>query len=326
MGANVRGGDAVGYEGDWVGTLVLPQSDTMIEKYPICQVNPNWMIDQESMGSKEKFWYRYPEDPSDTAWLFKYPRSNSGEHWAEKIAAEVAAALEIPHARVELAVCLGIRGTITESFVASNETLVHGNELLELAISDYNPGQIRRPPLHNVDNILKVLEDVCTGMDPGFSDKLKMQVADYLILDALIGNTDRHHENWGVLLDANEDSLLGLAPSFDHASSLGRELTDERRMRHIAEETIGNYAAAGRGGIYWLGDISRRPAPLDLACRAMAAYAGIFTPGLEKLAMLEESNILQAVNMVPEEWMANPERDFAVVMMRYSLQRLRGLI
>ena len=300
------------------------QPDAMTELYPMYQVDPNWMIDPESMGSKQKFWYRNPDDYSGSAWLFKYPRSNSGEHWSEKIAAEIAQVLDIPHARVELAVCENVRGTATESFVGSLETLMHGNELLALSMSDYNPDQIRRPPRHNVDNIFRILEYVCTGMDPGFSDMLKTQLASYLILDGLIGNTDRHHENWGVLMGEDQEVLLGLAPSFDHASSLGRELSDERRLRHLAEETIGKYLAGGRGGIYWSENDSRRPNPLDLAGRAIASYADVFRPGLEKLAMLAGSNILGVVNRIPDEWMTKPERDFAVAMMRHSLEQLRG--
>ncbi len=70
-----------------------------------------------------------------------------------------------------------------------------------------------------------------------------MQLASYLVLDALIGNTDRHHENWGflgqVLVNIDEVSEAArlvkqggydIAPSFDHASSLGRELPDEKRI------------------------------------------------------------------------------------------------
>ena len=296
----------------------------MTEPYPIYHVNPNWMIDPESMGSKEKFWFRNPNDRFGSTWLFKYPRPNSGEHWAEKMAAAIAHVLDIPHARVELAVCRGIRGTITESFVSSQETLVHGNELLELAITDYNPDQRRRPLRHNVDNIFRILEHVCIGTEPGFCKKLKEQFANYLILDTLIGNIDRHHENWGVLLDFEEDTLLGLAPSYDHASSLGRELSDGRRTRHLVEGTVGNYAAGGRGGIYWSEDDSRLPGPLELARQAIGAFADAFSPGLEKLAMLRKSNILDVVNGIPIEWMTRPERDFAAAMVRHSLEQLCG--
>ncbi len=45
----------------------------MADSYPIVQVRPEWVLEQEDMGTKEKFWYRRPsEDESD--WLFKHPR------------------------------------------------------------------------------------------------------------------------------------------------------------------------------------------------------------------------------------------------------------
>jgi hypothetical protein len=67
----------------------------MTDYYPIVNVNPDWAVGQEAMGTKSKFWYRQPgQDESE--WLFKHPRKNTGEHWAEKIAAEVAAVLKIP--------------------------------------------------------------------------------------------------------------------------------------------------------------------------------------------------------------------------------------
>lgn len=56
----------------------------------------------------------------------------------------------------------------------------------------------------------------------------------YLILDALIGNTDRHHDNWGVLVTSEDGKFrYHLAPTFDHASSLGRELSREASLRRL---------------------------------------------------------------------------------------------
>jgi hypothetical protein len=76
--------------------------------YPIQKIEQDWVLDQEALGSKRKFWYR---DPGDRApWLFKYPQLATGQHWAEKIAAEVAGALGIFHAIVELAELAGSRG------------------------------------------------------------------------------------------------------------------------------------------------------------------------------------------------------------------------
>ena len=53
----------------------------------------------------------------------------------------------------------------------------------------------------------------------------------YLMLDALIGNTDRHHENWGIMTGRGRPQVL--APTYDHASSLGRELSDQKRQARM---------------------------------------------------------------------------------------------
>lgn len=57
--------------------------------YPILEIQPEWVLEPEVLGSKEKFWYRDPDGESE--WLFKYPQSGTGQHWSEKIAAEIAA-------------------------------------------------------------------------------------------------------------------------------------------------------------------------------------------------------------------------------------------
>jgi hypothetical protein len=53
--------------------------------YLIEEVGPDWVLQSEEMGGKAKFWYRPPGE-NETAWLFKFPRENTGEHWAEKVA------------------------------------------------------------------------------------------------------------------------------------------------------------------------------------------------------------------------------------------------
>jgi hypothetical protein len=57
----------------------------------------------EPMGSKEKFWCT--RRGTEERYLLKYARAETGEDWAEKIAAELAGdgGLRLPHARVELA-------------------------------------------------------------------------------------------------------------------------------------------------------------------------------------------------------------------------------
>ena len=91
--------------------------------YKILEVQSDWQIAVEEMGSKEKFWYRNPDPDPDTDWLFKFPQCNTGQHWAEKIAAEVADQLGTLHAKVELAEFQGNRGPVTESFASGGREL-----------------------------------------------------------------------------------------------------------------------------------------------------------------------------------------------------------
>jgi len=162
--------------------------------------------------------------------LFKFPRESTGGHWSEKIAAEVAALLNAPCGRVELAELEGVRGSVTEAFAGDREELRHGNELLEEAIPGYEPQKKRGQSQHTLGNIRRALD---RAFDRSAEAKSASRAAfsGYLVLDAVIGNTDRHHENWGILIERNgQNGLRRLAPSFDHASSLGRELSDDRRQ------------------------------------------------------------------------------------------------
>src|SRR5690606_14933665 len=106
-------------------------------------------------------------------------------------------------------------------------------------------------------------------VSPDASDRAKRQIGGYLVLDAVIGNTDRHHENWGILRKKTGTGYVGyLAPSFDHASSLGRELHDEfskkNRYRILEELGIESYAKKAPGAVFWEEGVRHGPSPRDL--------------------------------------------------------------
>ena len=288
------------------------------------EVKQEWILDPEEMGSKRKFWYRRPgEDESD--WLFKYPREDTGEHWSEKIAAEIAELLDTRHATVELAIFNGVRGSATESFVHDEQELVHGNQMLEWFVRGYVAGRKYGQSSHTLKNIWQVMDEVFVESEAKKQGKLC--IAEYLVLDALIGNTDRHHENWGILFKlAGEDLEWLLAPSFDHASSLGRELRDERRDRLLDENRVGNYVERGHGAIYLSDEDQRGPSPLELVRRATRSYPDLFLPALENLERLDQGSLIELVDRVSCSWMSPSARKFAIAQMRYSIEQLGGLV
>jgi hypothetical protein len=102
---------------------------------------------------------------------------------------------------------------------------------------------------HCVPNIIAAVEQ---SFPNDQRDKQLTILAGYIFLDALICNTDRHHDNWGLLRwrSSKEEPVHTVAPSFDHASSLARELSDERRKRFIDAGQMEQYVKGGRGGIF----------------------------------------------------------------------------
>lgn len=73
-----------------------------------------------------------------------------------------------------------------------------------------------------LNDILSTIDEQ-TSMD---SDAIKIRFWDMFIVDALIGNWDRHNGNWGFLYNNSTDEVV-LAPVFDCGSSLYLQVDDE---------------------------------------------------------------------------------------------------
>ena len=72
------------------------------------------------------------------------------------------------------------------------------------------------------------------------STKIKEKFWDMFIIDALIGNTDRHNGNWGFLVD-NQTKEVEFAPIYDCGSCLN-PMIDDNEMEKLKENEIKNLA------------------------------------------------------------------------------------
>ena len=280
--------------------------------YPVITIQPDDREDTEQLGSKPKFWVLL----DDARWLFKESRPNTGEDWAEKAAAEIARVLDIRAAVVELAAYGERRGCISRNFVnvAAGQALVHGNEILGMRVTGYDKGKTFRQADHTLENIDSAIRGLFAEKQ---ADGVLTELAGYMVLDALIGNTDRHHENWGLLLQVNSAPPafnLSVAPSFDHASSLGRELLDVRRAELLAADRVDWYVSKGRGGIFKGPDERHGENPLRLVQRAARAYPSFFMPTLERVAALSRSVVHHIIASIPDERASNQAKHFAQAM------------
>lgn len=294
--------------------------------YPILSIRADEREDFEQLGSKPKFWFLR----DGQKWLFKESRDTAGEDWSEKVAAEICTLLEIPAARVELAESAGHRGSASLSFLGAGEVLLHGNEILAGTIQGYDKTKRFQQCDHTLENILAAVNIL---FDEPAREAVFCQFASYLVLDALIGNVDRHHENWGLVMrfkpDGQEREVELLpAPTFDHASSLGRERTDAFRQRVLGEgeKGIARYLDRGHGGIYFRPSDPHGPSPLDLVQFAIRHWPEYFTPALKSVSELKLDEIGHILSLVPDDRISPLARDFALLLIQYAASRLGRLI
>jgi hypothetical protein len=95
-----------------------------------------------------------------------------------------------------------------------------------------------------------------------------------LTFDALIGNTDRHTENWGVLarLRRGQIPVHSFAPPFDNGTSLGYEVEQNKLESACEPAALNAYIDKGRHHCGWdPADDSRAP-HVALCDRFLTAY------------------------------------------------------
>lgn len=306
--------------------------------FPVVTIEPHQVVGEEQLGSKEKFWFRRGRE----LWLFKEARVikapegvfPAGEDWAEKISSEIAHILDIPAATVELAEFSGRRGCASLNFTSQEKQLEHGNEVMAGQLDGYDPELRYQQTNHTVENIVLAVSKMFPK--PREHHAVLRRLASYLVLDALIGNTDRHHENWGFLwqvqVHIDEVSEAGrlskeydVAPTFDLGSSLGRELLDGKRIEHLQKGTVEKYLRKARGGIYIPGE-RRGASPLALVESTARTYPDFFRPALDVLRKTPLAQITAVVDRVPYERMSEPAKAFAQAMLSAAYECLRRVV
>jgi len=298
----------------------------------IYQVPPGSALITEPLGTKFKFWYR---DPKFELILFKEGRPGTGENWAERIACELAATINLPHAKYELAQFENRFGVISSSLVDRNARIIHGNELLAAHTTDYLKSDTNRyrNPNHTLRRVLAYLRgsnDVL-GAPYGWKQTDCIRSAldffiGYLMFDTWIGNQDRHDENW-ALLKTDEGNLF-LSPSFDHGSSMARNEPDAKRIERLKTRDqlrhISNFVQSARSAFYTqTPGLQERPLYTLEAFQQAAAQSPLAAKEwCDRLAGVSDEQVRAIIDKVPDNWMTEPARAFTTELLRLNRDRI----
>ncbi len=296
--------------------------------YPIIQLAKDAPTQLEQLGTKNKFWYR---NQNEQSMLFKEGRPGTGENWAEKVGCELCRLLDIPHAHYDLAVWEDRKGVVSPSFVPEGGRLVLGNELLAKIIDDYEEEGRYQVRQHTVRTAMAVMSSRNVGMPLAWAAPAELKDAAsvfvaYFLLDALVSNQDRHHENWGLIMLPEQG--VSLAPTFDHASSLGRNETDKNRRERLISNDKGRKVEA-----YVARAISpffATPSSL-IPLRTIEAFreAAKIRPDaadywVRKLAKVNLGDYKSILAEIPDSAISGVAREFACEMLKVNSARIQN--
>ncbi|MGA2796429.1 MAG: hypothetical protein ABSE63_02500 [Thermoguttaceae bacterium] len=319
--------------------------------YQIYQVQRSNLEAIEPLGTKPKYWYR----PGNLQILFKVEARDTGEDWAEKISCQLCELIGLPHVHYELGEIYdgniySDRGVICETCSPSPSSLILGNQLL-LKLDPAYPIEKSRYKVreHTVDAVCEVLNTLLPPKEnwmtktPKDIDTAICVFVGYVMLDALIANQDRHHENWGAIQEIKprfvppvkdqhnfkvimQKGPLRLAPSFDHGAALARNLSDEERQERLDTKdrnfSLQQFTQRAKSAFYKNKNDSKTIGTFD-AFNEFARHAPQAAQiWLKRLATIKRNDIEVIINNVPDARMSGIAKRFTVELLVVNQDRL----
>jgi hypothetical protein len=307
--------------------------------FPIYDVSGSVSDRPEALGTKEKFWL-IPDGPCGlpgVPHLFKIGRPQTGENWAEKVCCEILAHLEIPAAKYHFAIHDGDMGVVSERFMPQGASFFPANMILAQTVPDYDGTRRFRQFKYRLSTSLGMLRELL-GVGPPLGCPAKyahLSAADffvgYLLFDALVGNTDRHHENWGVVIipgtDGSTSPDFHLAPSFDHASSLGRNESDTSRARRLTtsdkRDSVEAYAMRSRTAFFGNADATKTLTQSELVRDLRDAYLESTTFWAKAFCAIDVAVFESIFSRISPQLMSLDAAEFALRMLTHNQSTIR---
>lgn len=147
-------------------------------------------------GTRDKKIYLNPEDGQ--LYFFKQSfksgdRDYKYEFWSEIIASEIGIQLGFDVLPYHIAIRDEVVGCISKSMIdQASEELIEGGKYLQAFDSNFKPENTKERHKYNFDLIINAL----TSLN---KERHIKELIETIVFDALIGNSDRHQENWAII-------------------------------------------------------------------------------------------------------------------------------
>lgn len=253
------------------------------------EVFPEGSRDKHLVFSPEKvpFSFLLPNH----AYLMKFaPNRAPQEYFAEIIAYKIGTlmGLDVPHAF--LAVDGTRTGVLSQWFYdfereenASRFLHVPGGDIARKVIDGFDRN---RGTEHNIKLLLQMgsfIELVSKKISFKVLGRPYEDIVKMLTFDTLIGNTDRHQDNWSILYDAVEKTIR-FSPIFDNGSSLGFDMHDRKAAFKCDAGALERYVSRGKHHVRWDNVSNKRMKHFELLeflCRTIPEASTLMQEALD---------------------------------------------
>lgn len=274
----------------------------------------------EPLGTKEKYWTK------DKKLLFKIGRENTLENCSEKIACEIAKLIGIPTAEYELAKYRnGVEklGVVSNNFLKEGESLKLINEVLAIATKDYEKEKRYKQTEYTLNKSLEIVKGLQEATE---AQDMLCNFVGYLIFDCLIGNQDRHHENWGFIIG---NKSIQLAPSFDHASGVASKVSDkeakERLNTNDKNRSVEAFCKRAKTPFYnEQGEVLKTFKVVNELCKKPQTKQ-YSLQWIQKISQLTQADYQGILDKIPREFITQNQKDFIKVLLAMNTRLLQEI-
>ena len=246
--------------------------------------------------------------------LKKGEKNYTYEFWSEIIASELGELLGFPVLKYNVASNGQTLGCLSKLMIdTSNEQLDEGWRWIKRYQTAYDTED-------RDAYTFQVIEAALNTLFPreNFIEKLISTI----VFDSIIGNEDRHQENWGIIVSTKiieqsrgifskktpvPVSTYRFAPIYDSGSSLGRELREEKVTQMLSDTLqLNAYINRGQSEIHWDGEHGKQK-HFDLLDKiAQNGYASVISSEIKRISdKYNKEQIVQIIRHIDDSL---PER------------------
>lgn len=274
-----------------------------MKKYPIKIQDRDFKFLEIKINTKGTRAKRFAVDFRGNKAFFKYQGNGYlvSESCSEKMCYEIAKVLGYECAKIELAKdSEGTIGVLNYLFID-----IGSNEHIDAA-SYLNIHDNERKKFYTISNIKNTLDMFDNRL---FNDFIKI-----MVFDALVGEQDRHEENWGIEKNGN---LYRLSPLYDNGDSLLRDFRNENFAEdyYSKKKDFDAYIKKSKTIIY-KEDNCKTYKHFELINYLNDNFHDIVQKEINNLNKLTDKVIEKIVNKIPDNLLTDMHKKFIILYIK----------